>query len=288
MGVREAGPLFTRGLTLQSLYCLSPCTPPVQCARPSALVAEGRVPSRNDFWISCSVPPTSVDIDASGLVVLACGHPRDRLGVRMLVRLGAREVCYRSENRHWMHDLIDSVGRVFHSHVAQRLVGILAPPGSPFEQGRLACFLGDALRPGATSRHLAATVGWSRRHLARIARKVGLPFPRVIVVFDRLLAAAHLLDATNLPIERIAIDAGFSSGTSLSNATHRYIGSTPSRLRSDGATTTVLSALDQLCWGVACDDRYGSRGGAASVGFFPAGRRWAAREAAYKEASSGS
>ncbi len=190
----------------------------------------------------------------AGLVALSGGGARWEPGTRMLVRVGATEFCF-SGVPMWVDDLVDSVGRVYHKGFSTKLLAIVTPRGESPEKARVAAMFAEVLRPGTVVGDVARALQWSRRHLARVARRLELPMPKRFAAFDRLLFAATLLDATNRSVERIALAAGFSSGTSLANATRRYVGASPTSLRRNGATLVVLSALQQLCTGLSVGAR---------------------------------
>lgn len=87
----------------------------------------------------------------------------------------------------------------------------------------------------------ARALGVHRRTLVNRLRAAGLPPPREIVAWNRLLHATRLLDDPGRALDRIASDLGFASASSLYNMLRRYTGLAPSALRARGAFRHALA-----------------------------------------------
>ncbi len=83
----------------------------------------------------------------------------------------------------------------------------------------------------STCRDLAAHVGLSERHLRRLFAATYGKSPRRIAAERRLAQAAHLLVATDLPVDQIAQNVGYRSGRFLARAFKAAHGMTPTAYR---------------------------------------------------------
>ncbi len=95
------------------------------------------------------------------------------------------------------------------------------------------------LTPQALARGLGHRLGRYRREL----RRLGAPAPRRVVMWARLIRAAHLLQAESTPVEEIAHRLGYRAGPSLARALRRETDLTPTEIRSRGGVGAVLDAL---------------------------------------------
>jgi transcriptional regulator GlxA family with amidase domain len=91
---------------------------------------------------------------------------------------------------------------------------------------------------------LARAFGVPRRTLARRLGRAGLPAPATTLVWLRLLLAAHLLEHTQLTVERVAREAGFRSALTLRRQLRRVAGMKPTEARRSGS-------LAAMVWGSA-------------------------------------
>ncbi|AMM34370.1 AraC family transcriptional regulator [Sinomonas atrocyanea] len=108
------------------------------------------------------------------------------------------------------------------------------------------CFIGDHLAdPGLCPAQIAAAVGISERHLARVFTEAGEP-PGAYVLRRRLERAAALLadpGEGTTPIAAIAARCGFSSQAYFARAFRARFGTTPREARRDrGAAVPVRPA----------------------------------------------
>lgn len=86
----------------------------------------------------------------------------------------------------------------------------------------------------------ATALGLDRRTLVRRLERAGLPAPRRIAGWCRVIAAARLLDEPIYTLEQAALRLEFPSGTALRNMMLRYTGLRPREIRENGGAHCVL------------------------------------------------
>lgn len=86
----------------------------------------------------------------------------------------------------------------------------------------------------------ASALGMDRRTLVRRLERSGLPSPRRIAGWCRVIAAARLLDQPIYTLEQVALRLDFPSGTALRNMLVRYTGLRPREIRENGGARCVL------------------------------------------------
>lgn len=84
-------------------------------------------------------------------------------------------------------------------------------------------------------RDVAADLGLSRRTLLRWCEQAGLPPPRKLLAWMRILLAAELLDDPGRTVLSVAQVCGYSSDSSLRRVTQKFLGMSPTELRRRGA-----------------------------------------------------
>jgi AraC-like DNA-binding protein len=89
----------------------------------------------------------------------------------------------------------------------------------------------------------ATAMGIHRKTLVDRLRAAGLPSPRAIIGWSRLLMAARLLDDPGRTVEQVALQLDFPSGTALRNMFKRYTGLRTSEVRENGGVRCVLHAF---------------------------------------------
>lgn len=92
---------------------------------------------------------------------------------------------------------------------------------------------------GGTVHELARLLGLSEATLLRWCARSGLPNPRRLLVWLRVLSAAELLDDPGRSVLNIAFSCGYSSDRSLRRALLSTVGAGPSELRRRGAFRTA-------------------------------------------------
>lgn len=91
---------------------------------------------------------------------------------------------------------------------------------------------------------LARAVGLSTDACRRALREADLPAPRRILVWGRLVQAAHALGGpAPPPVDVLAHRLGYAAGPSLARAFRRETGLPPSRVRARGGVIVVHDAL---------------------------------------------
>ncbi len=94
---------------------------------------------------------------------------------------------------------------------------------------------------------LARSLHWHRNTLAMHLQRLGGPSPERFRAWCLLLRIGFLLDETSLSIECIALRLGFSSASAVSHLTSRYLSTTPSHLRANGAVRLVTARFAADC-----------------------------------------
>lgn len=92
-------------------------------------------------------------------------------------------------------------------------------------------------------RELAEGLCVSTRSLARELRVLGLPTPRRLLLWGRLLQAARLLEGPGATVESVAHRLGYATAGGLRRAFKRTTGAPPSEVVERGGLTWVLKAF---------------------------------------------
>jgi AraC-like DNA-binding protein len=123
------------------------------------------------------------------------------------------------------------------------LVARLLAAGMPERFAPLLEYLLAHLDAPDAARGAAEALGLSQRALERRLARAGLPSPRVLQSWCRLLAAADRLCGDAVAVERIAHEVGFSSANALRNALQRHADTTPSAVRAAGGLDALVARL---------------------------------------------
>lgn len=97
----------------------------------------------------------------------------------------------------------------------------------------------EVVLDGGGSEQLARNLFITTRTLLRWCRKAGLPAPRRLLLWVRLLLAAEMLDDPGRSISDVALSCGYSSDGGLRNAFRSTMDISPGQLRSMGAFKTL-------------------------------------------------
>jgi len=89
-------------------------------------------------------------------------------------------------------------------------------------------------------RSAADALALNRRTLVRRLERAGLPGPRRIAGWCRVIVAVRLLDEPIYTLEQVALRLDFPSGTALRNMLIRYTGLGPRELRENGGVRCAL------------------------------------------------
>jgi AraC-like DNA-binding protein len=97
----------------------------------------------------------------------------------------------------------------------------------------------EVVSSGGVGRDLARSLYITPRTLQRWCRRSGLPAPRQLLAWMRLLLAAELLDDSGRSVLGAALACGYSSDAALRTAVRSYMGVGPNALRAQGAFQAV-------------------------------------------------
>ena len=93
----------------------------------------------------------------------------------------------------------------------------------------------DVVTVGEHGRDLAGALHLSRRTLLRWCQRAGLPAPRRLLAWMRVLLACELLDDPGRTVLSVAHTCGYSSDSGLRRITQKFLDSSPTELREVGA-----------------------------------------------------
>ncbi len=108
----------------------------------------------------------------------------------------------------------------------------------PYTSGYARAILGAAVQvvsAGGHTRDLARALDITERTLTRWCQRAGLPVPRRLLAWMRILLAAELLDDPGRRVVDLAYACGYSADASLRLALKTFLGRTPTELRQEGA-----------------------------------------------------
>ena len=179
----------------------------------------------------------------SVLVVVYWASGQTGSSVCAAVRAGADEVVIAGvddSRERLTHTLREASRYRLATTVHTGLVGILRPDALSFVD----CCLNLSWRPFGVAR-LAVERGVSPRTLSSHCRMWGLPEPRVVIAWTRLLLATHLLADPGRSVEQVADALGFGAGAGLHNMFRRHVALRPSSIRTGGAQL-VLERFKEL------------------------------------------
>jgi AraC-like DNA-binding protein len=93
----------------------------------------------------------------------------------------------------------------------------------------------EVVSMGGRGRDLARALHLSERTVLRWSERSGLPPPRRLMAWMRILLAASLLDDPGRTVLSVAYACGYSSDSSLRRAMQDFLGTIPTTLRREGA-----------------------------------------------------
>jgi AraC-like DNA-binding protein len=96
---------------------------------------------------------------------------------------------------------------------------------------------------GGQGADLAKALYITPRTLSRWCRKAGLPPPKRLLAWMRILLAAEFLDDPGRPVSAVALACGYAADSSLRLALRRFTGLNPTELRELGAFETASAAF---------------------------------------------
>jgi AraC-like DNA-binding protein len=101
----------------------------------------------------------------------------------------------------------------------------------------------DVVTVGEHGRDLAGSLHLSRRTLLRWCQRAGLPAPRRLLAWMRVLLACELLDDPGRTVLSVAHTCGYSSDSGLRRITQKFLGASPTDLRENGAFRRSAAAF---------------------------------------------
>lgn len=101
----------------------------------------------------------------------------------------------------------------------------------------------DVVAVGEQGRDLANALGLSRRTLLRWSERAGIPPPRRLLAWMRILLACAMLDDPGRGVLSVARTAGYSSDSGLRRITQKFLRASPTELRESGAFRRAAAAF---------------------------------------------
>lgn len=101
----------------------------------------------------------------------------------------------------------------------------------------------DVVTAGEHGRDLAGALHLSRRTLLRWCQRSGLPAPRRLLAWMRVLLACELLDDPGRTVLSVAHTCGYSSDSGLRRITQKFLEASPTELREQGAFRAAAAAF---------------------------------------------
>jgi AraC-like DNA-binding protein len=142
--------------------------------------------------------------------------------------------------------LAEAIGQRLRSVTGRALRNLLReslPSFLPARAVSIALAAADAATAGGHARYLARSLHVSRRTLSRWCVRAGLPAPRRLLAWMRILLAAEMLDDPRRKVSSVAYTCGYSSDNALRTALHAFLHFTPRALRKAGAFSVASKAL---------------------------------------------
>ncbi len=140
----------------------------------------------------------------------------------------------------------EAIGQLLLSVSGMRLRALLEellPPTTPGRARSILLIAADAVSSGGHATDLADALGVTRRTLLRWCEDAGLPAPRRIMTWMRILLAAEMLDEPGRTVASIAFACGYASDTALRTTLTMQLGKTPKALRQEGAFMAASQAF---------------------------------------------
>lgn len=159
--------------------------------------------------------------------------------LRTLGEWGVAEVVSRREDAAGIGCVLRQVrGRPLHFMVS----GCLGA-GADERTRRIVAAAVDVASLGGRGSDLARTLHVSTRTLLRWCSEAGLPPPRHLLAWVRILFAARMLDDRRRSVESVACACGYASGAGLGRAVREFLGVSTRALRDGGARATAEPAF---------------------------------------------
>jgi len=98
---------------------------------------------------------------------------------------------------------------------------------------------------GGAAEEMGRYLHASSSTLLRQCKSAGLPPPRILLVWMRILLAAQLLEATGSSVEVVSAACGYASDSALRRAFMKYAGMSPREARAEGAVAVVGRVFEE-------------------------------------------
>ena len=162
------------------------------------------------------------------------GRSRD---LRTLGEWGVTDIISLAEDD--THEAIYRRLRSVEGRTLQTLLQRTLPPLLSGRTRMLMMTAAEVVAIGGKARELARRLHLSERTVLRWAERGGLPPPRRLLAWMRILLASSLLDDPGRSVLSVAHACGYSSDSSLRRAMQDFLGTGPSALRREGAFPTA-------------------------------------------------
>lgn len=181
---------------------------------------------------------------ATVLTAMEVQSPNSR-DLRTLGEWGVTDIVSLSED-----DTVEALYRRLRSVEGRSLQLLLHRTLPPMLSGRTRVLMmtaAEVVAAGAKARELARRLHLSERSVLRWSTRAGLPPPRRLLAWMRILLAASLLDDPGRSVLSVAHACGYASDSSLRRAMQDFLGTGPTALRREGAFSRASAAfLEEL------------------------------------------
>ena len=177
---------------------------------------------------------------SSTIVAAPLAHPQRFQDLRMLGDWGVSDVIDTAE------DTAETMRLRLDSASGRPLRALLERTVRLNISGRGRAIINTAVEivaAGGHARDLSRALGISDATLLRWCRRAGIPVPRRLLMWMRLLLAAQLLDDPGQTVLGVALACGYSSDRTLRRACYSALGMGPSDLRDRGAFKVASAAF---------------------------------------------
>jgi AraC-like DNA-binding protein len=182
-----------------------------------------------------------LDFPSTTVVAALYVTPKDFRHLRTLGAWGVADlICLDQEAT------AEAIGQLLQSVSGMRLHALLEaflPPTVPGRARSILLMAADVVSSGGHASDLADALKVTRRTLLRWCEHAGLPAPRRIMAWMRILLAAEMLDEPGRTVASIAFACGYASDTALRTTLNMQLGKTPKVLRREGAFETAAEAF---------------------------------------------
>jgi AraC-like DNA-binding protein len=146
-------------------------------------------------------------------------------------------------------DTVPAITRRLHAARGRPMRALLEQVLPPETSGRARAIIeaaADVVTAGEHGRDLASSLHVSRRTLLRWCERAGLPPPRRLLAWMRILLACELLDDPGRSVLSVARNAGYAADSGLRRITEKFLKASPTELREVGAFPRAAAAFVQV------------------------------------------